>query len=234
MSTIPVEVREHAGKGVARKLRAVGRIPAVLYGQGHDPVSLTLEPRALERLLRSEGHNALFELEGGDAVEGRTVLVKATQRHPVRGELMHADLFEIDVQKMITVSVAIHLVGTPVGVSLDEGLVEHTLREVELDCLPRAIPDSIDLDVTDLHLGDTLHVSDLPSLEGVEVRTQAELAVVSVVAPKVEEEPVVEELAEGEVAPEGEGEGEGEGEDAKAGDGDAKAGGGGDGKKSGD
>lgn len=218
MSTIPVEVREHAGKGVARKLRAVGRIPAVLYGQGHDPVSLTLEPRALERLLRSEGHNALFELEGGDAVEGRTVLVKATQRHPVRGELMHADLFEIDVQKMITVSVAIHLVGTPVGVSLDEGLVEHTLREVELDCLPRAIPDSIDLEISELHLGETLHVSDLPLLEGVEMKTQTELAVVSVVAPKAEEEPVVEEPVEGEELPEGEVDADGAAEGADGGD----------------
>ncbi|MEE2663109.1 MAG: 50S ribosomal protein L25 [Myxococcota bacterium] len=231
MSIIAVEIREHAGKGVARKLRAAGRIPAVLYGQGRAPVSLTLEPTVLERLLHSEGHNTLFELEGGSAVEGRTVLVKAMQRHPVRGELIHADLYEVDIQKKITVSVSVHLVGTPIGVSLDGGLVEHTLREVELDCLPRAIPDSIDLEISELHLGETLHVSDLPLLEGVEMKTQTELAVVSVVAPKAEEEPVVEEPVEGEELPEGEvdedgaaapaegadGGGAGGGDDAKSG-----------------
>jgi large subunit ribosomal protein L25 len=187
VSTINVEVREQSGKGVARKLRAVGRIPAVLYGQGQDPVALALEPRGLEKLLHSEGHNALFDLDGDETVKGRTVLVKALQRHPVRGELMHADFFEIDARKTITVSVGIHLVGTPVGVSLDGGLVDHSLREIELDCLPRSIPESIDVDITELHLGDTLHVSDLPLPEGVEIRTAGELGVVSVVAPRVEE-----------------------------------------------
>jgi large subunit ribosomal protein L25 len=198
VSTISVEVRDASGKGVARKLRAAGRIPAVLYGQGRAPVALALEPRGLERLLHSEGHNALFDLDGAEPVKGRTVLVKALQRHPVRGELMHADLYEIDVSKTITVSVGIHLVGTPVGVSLDGGLVEHTLREVELDCLPGSIPDFLDLDVGELQLGETLHVSDLRLPDGVEMKTQTELAVVSVVAPRVEEEPIVEELPEGE------------------------------------
>jgi len=231
VSTIAVEVREQAGKGVARKLRAPGRIPAVLYGQGQEPVSLTLEPLVLERLLHSEGHNALFELEGGSAVEGRTVLVKAMQRHPVRGNLIHADLYEIDVQKKITVSVAVHLVGTPLGVSIDGGLVEHTLREVELDCLPRAIPDSIDLDISELHLGETLHVSDLPLVEGVELKTHGELAVISVVAPKAEEEPEVEELLEGEELPEGEVPADGDAAPAEGAEG-AEGGGAGDDAKS--
>ena len=231
MSTIAVEVREQAGKGVARKLRAPGRIPAVLYGPGQEPVSLTLEPLVLARLLHSEGHNALFELEGGSAVEGRTVLVKAMQRHPVRGNLIHADLYEIDVQKKITVSVAVHLVGTPLGVSIDGGLVEHTLREVELDCLPRAIPDSIDLDISELHLGETLHVSDLPLVEGVELKTHGELAVISVVAPKAEEEPEVEELLEGEELPEGEVPADGDAAPAEGAEG-AEGGGAGDDAKS--
>ena len=206
MSSIAVEVRDTAGKGVARKLRAAGRIPAVLYGQGRAPVSLVLEPRGLERLLHDEGHNALFDLAGADAVAGRTVLVKALQRHPVRGDLMHADFFEIDADQTITVSVSLHLVGTPVGVSMDGGLLDHSLREIEIDCLPRAIPESIDVDVSELHMGETLHVSDIAVPEGVEVRTNPELGVASIVAPAAEEEPVVEELAEGEEAALAEGE----------------------------
>ena len=229
MSSIAVEVRENAGKGVARKLRAAGQIPAVLYGQGKDPVALVLEPQVLERLLHSEGQNALFDLEGAPPVAGRTVLVKALQRHPVRGDLMHADLFEINVSQRITVSVSIHLVGTPVGVRLEGGLVEHTLRELELDCLPRSIPDSLTLEIGELNLGETLHVSDVPLPEGVEIKTHPELAVVSVVAPKAEEEPVVEtELGEGEEGEMVEGaegaEGEGEGTPAEGGG--APAGGG--------
>lgn len=222
MSSIDVEIRENAGKGVARKLRAAGRIPAVLYGQGQAPVSLVVEPRGLERLLHDEGHNALFNLVGSDAVEGRTVLVKALQRHPVRGELMHADFFEIDVEQTITVSVSLHLVGIPIGVSLDGGLLDHSLREIELDCLPRAIPESIDVDVSELHMGETLHVSDIVLPEGVEIRTNAELGVASIVAPKEEEEPVVEEPVEGEEVPTEDGEAAEEGAPAPA-EGEAKS-----------
>ncbi|MEE3329872.1 MAG: 50S ribosomal protein L25 [Myxococcota bacterium] len=209
MSQLAVEVRESGGKGVARKLRQQGRIPAVLYGQGRDPVSLVLEPRVLEKLLHDEGHNALFDLEA-DGLGSRTVLVKSLQRHPVRGELIHADFFEINVSETITVSVTLHLVGTPVGVTQDDGIVDHQLREVELDCLPRAIPESIDIDVAAMNLGETLHVSDLILPEGVEMKTHAELAVVSVVVAKIEEEaaPVVDEDAEG--AEEGEGAVDGE------------------------
>lgn len=186
MSQLAVEVREDKGKGVARKLRAQGRIPAVMYGQGNAPVSLSLEPRSLEKLLAAEGHNALFDLSG-PGVGKRTVLVKDLQRDPVRGGLLHADLFEIDANEAITVKVSLHLVGTPVGVSIDGGLVDHSLREVEIECLPRAIPERIDVDITNLHLGDALHVSDVALPEGVTLVTHGELAVVSVIAAKVEE-----------------------------------------------
>lgn len=186
MSQLAVEVREDKGKGVARKLRAQGRIPAVMYGQGKSPVSLSLEPRSLEKLLAAEGHNALFDLSG-PGVGKRTVLVKDLQRDPVRGGLLHADLFEIDANESITVKVSLHLVGTPVGVSIDGGLVDHSLREVEIECLPRAIPERIDVDITNLHLGDALHVSDVALPEGVTLVTHGELAVVSVIAAKVEE-----------------------------------------------
>lgn len=216
MSQLAVEVRESGGKGVARKLRQEGRIPAVLYGQGKDPVSLALEPRVLEKLLHDEGHNALFDLEA-DGLGSRTVLVKSVQRHPVRGELIHADFFEINVSETITVSVTLHLVGTPIGVTQDGGIVDHQLREVELDCLPRAIPESIDVDVAAMNLGETLHVSDIVLPEGVEMKTHAELAVVSVVLAKIEEEaaPAVDEDAEGAEAGEGVAEGDAAAEDGE-------------------
>jgi large subunit ribosomal protein L25 len=119
---------------------------------------------------------------------------------------VHADLFEIDAAQSITVSVPVHVVGIPTGVSLDGGLLDTVLREVEVDCLPQSIPEHIDVDVAHLTLGDSIHVSDLQLPADVEMKTHGDLAVVSVVAPTVEEEPVVEEEAlegvAGEEAPE--------------------------------
>jgi large subunit ribosomal protein L25 len=202
--SLAVDVRETSGKGVARKLRAQGRVPGVLYGHGVDPVSLVFDPDALESLLRKSdaGLNTLFDLDGAAGVAGKTVLVKDMQRHPAHGYLMHADLYAIDVTERISVSVPIHLIGIPHGVSMGGGLLDHSLRELELDCLPRSIPDSVDVDVSALELGDSVHVSDLALPDGVELRTDAGQSVASVVAPKVEEEPVADEVAEGEEAPE--------------------------------
>jgi len=205
--SLAVEVREATGKGVARKLRAKGLVPAVLYGQGRAPVSLSLDPIVLDKVLRSShaGLNTLIDLEG--AVTGKTVLVKDLQRDPVRGAMLHADLYEVDIDQTITVSVPVHLNGIPHGVTMG-GLLDHALREIEVECLPGAIPDSVDIDVSGLDQGDSVHVRDLELPSGVELRTDPELSVVSVVAPTVEEEPVVEEgvedLAAAEGAPEGE------------------------------
>ena len=201
-NTLAVELREGAGKGVARKIRALGRVPAVIYGHGKATVSLVLDPSALESMLRgsSAGMNTLIQLEGDASVSGKTVLVKDLQRDPVRGQVIHADLFEIDITERISVSVAVHITGTAEGVTMG-GLIDHVLREIDLDCLPNAIPDEIVVDVTHLMVGDAIHVSDLEIPEGVHVRTHVDLPVVSVVTPAVEEEPEVEEgeeLAEGE------------------------------------
>jgi len=122
------------------------------------------------------------------------VLVKELQRGPVRGDLVHADLYEVDPNARVRVSVPVHLRGTAHGVTMG-GLIDHSLRVIELDCLALAIPDEILVDVEALDVGDSVHVSDLVLPEGVELVTQAELSVVSVVAPRVEEEPVVEEEA---------------------------------------
>jgi large subunit ribosomal protein L25 len=200
VNALVAEVREATGKGVARRLRAAGRIPAVVYGRGVESEAISVDPSALQRLLQGSGAgmNTLIEL----SVDGktRTVLVKELQRDPVRGRPLHSDFYLVELDKKVEVSVPIHLLGRPPGVELG-GILDHPLREIELECLPRAIPESVDLDVSGLEIGQSIHVRDLELPEGVSVRTDGNLAVASVITPVVVEEPVAEEaVAEGEEA----------------------------------
>jgi large subunit ribosomal protein L25 len=212
--SLAVEPREGVGKGVARKLRAAGRIPAIVYGQGKEGVKVSLDPTLLERLLQVShaGMNTLIDLEAQGELAGRTVIVKELQRDPVYGGATHADFYEVNIDERIRVAVPIHLTGNAVGVTMG-GLVDHGLREIELDCLPRAIPDEILVDVSHLEQGMSIHVGELDLPPDVECHTPAEVSVVSVVAPKAEEEPEVAELEEGELV-----EGEEPSEDAAEGD----------------
>jgi large subunit ribosomal protein L25 len=207
VNALVAEVRDATGKGVARKLRAAGRIPAVLYGKGAESKAISIDPSALQRLLQSSGAgmNTLIEL----SVDGttQTVLVKELQRDPVRGYPLHTDFYLIDLDKKVEVSVPIHLVGRAAGVELG-GILDHPLREIELECLPRAIPESVDVDVSALEIGQSIHVRDLELPEGSSVRTDANLAVASVIAPAVVEEPVAEEVEEAEEGEEAVAEGE--------------------------
>ena len=197
--SLAVEVRSDTGKGVARKLRAVGRIPAVLYGHGNASVSLSIQAKDLDTLLKTShaGLNTLIDLEGDSAVEGKVVLIKELQRHSVAGTLSHADFFEIDATAKIHVSVPIKLEGTPEGVKLG-GVLEHMMREIDLLCLPNAIPDSLEIDVSGMNQNESLHVSDLTLPEGVETGVDEALPIVHVATKKIEEE--VEVVAEGDEA----------------------------------
>jgi len=214
---LSVEVREHTGKGMGRRLRAGGRIPAILYGRGRESVPISLDPRLLEKLLATSdaGMNTLIDLAvaGRSDLAGRVVLVKELQRHPVRGSLLHADFYEVDLTKTIEVSVPIHVVGTAAGVALDGGILDQALRELEIECLPRAIPDQIDVDVSALMIGQSIHVRELSLPEGVKLLSDPDLSVVSVVAPAAE---IVPEVAAAEVAPEVEGEAPAEGAEGEA------------------
>jgi large subunit ribosomal protein L25 len=199
---IAIELREGIGKGVARKLRATGRIPAVFYGKGESrPISL--EPRPLERLLAasSAGLNTLISLTGGGPLNGKQVLVKAMQRDPVKGNLLHADLYAIDVMQTVHVSVPIHLTGIPEGVALEGGILDQVIREIELECLPTAIPEDLPVDVSALELGASLHVRDIALPAGVTLLTDGNLSVASVAQPKAAEE--ASTTAEGETVAEG-------------------------------
>ncbi|MBW2235277.1 MAG: 50S ribosomal protein L25 [Deltaproteobacteria bacterium] len=208
-NVLKVEVREGTGKGVARKLRAAGRIPGILYGRAKESVPLTLDPLALERAIQKSeaGVNTLFDLDMEGAKAGpRVVLVKDLQREPGAGFLLHADLYEVDLTQTVEVEIPIHLIGTPTGVSLEGGIMDHAHRDLRIECLPRAIPDELTLDVSALAIGDSLHVSDIALPEGVELRDDPDISVVIVAAPRKEEEELPAEAAEGEEGAVAEGE----------------------------
>jgi large subunit ribosomal protein L25 len=168
MATTPIEAvvatpREGKfNKNAARRVRVSGKIPAVVYGAGQDAVAVTVDPRVITKILHSDsGHNTIFDLN----VEGTSV-VKAMivdwQHEPIKGNLLHIDLKRIAMDKMMRVSVPIQLVGTSVGVKTQGGILEHVLREVEIECLPNDIPSHLDVDVSGLELHGIIHVSDLP------------------------------------------------------------------------
>jgi large subunit ribosomal protein L25 len=190
--SLEVELREGTGKGVARKLRAAGRIPGVLYGRGKAPQSVALDPRALERVITASeaGMNTLIDLNvvGSRERAERVVLVKELQRDPVRGAPLHVDLYQVDLSATIEVKVPIVLRGRPRGVELSGGILDQALRELDVECLPRAIPESIGVDVSELDIGGSVHVRDLVLPEGVALRSDPDLSVASVIMPKVEEE----------------------------------------------
>jgi large subunit ribosomal protein L25 len=149
-------------KNAARRVRVSGKIPAVVYGAGQDAVAVAVDPKVITKILHSDsGHNTIFDLN----VEGSAV-VKAMivdwQHEPIKGALLHIDLKRIAMDKMMTVSVPIQLVGIPVGVKSQGGILEHVMREVEVECLPNDIPSHLDVDVSNLELHGIIHVSDLP------------------------------------------------------------------------
>lgn len=207
---IKVERRTGTGKGVARKLRRQGQIPAVLYGEG-DSIPLMADPKSLLRALGTEaGSNVILNLTVVDGQENtRKAMVKEVQVDPVTGTILHADLLAISMERPIEVGVPVELVGVAIGVKDKGGIVEQILRELVVRCLPGAIPDKIVIDVSPLDIGDVLHVTDLPIPGGVELLTDTGQVVVTVTPPVVEEvaAPAVEEApAEEEAAKEPAGE----------------------------
>ena len=212
--TLGVELREGRGKGVSRKLRAAGRIPGICYRRNAESIAVSLDPIELDRLLRkaSSGINTLIDLKvaGGGDFDGRQVLIKELQRDPISGAYLHADLYAVDLKQTIHISIPVQLKGSPIGVTLGGGILDHATRELDVECLPNAIPEEFEVDVSELEIGQSVHVRDIKVLEGVEILNDPDVSIVSVVAPAVveEEAPAEEEEVEveGEAAPEGEAE----------------------------
>lgn len=218
MAVIPLKGtrREKLGKGGARKARAAGEIPGVLYGHGETPVPVAVGSREFDVALRGhKGGNAIVSL----SVAGTdfTALVRDVQYDPITHQIIHLDFQHISLTEMIEVSVPIHLTGIAVGVKDGGGILEPITRELEVRCLPTAIPASIDVDVAALNIGDSIHVRDL-QLGNLEVLTDPDTTIATVVPPSVvEEKPAEEAAAEGAAEPEviAKGKKEEEGEEKK-------------------
>jgi large subunit ribosomal protein L25 len=198
ISSLNGEQRTSVGKGFARKLRAAGRIPAIYYGRGEQPISLIVNAKEVETLIHgSAGANVIVDLAvAGAAAADRKALIREIQRDPVQGNILHLDLQHISLTEKITVEVPIELIGIPIGVKDGGGILEHVLRDVEVECLPTDIPAHLEADVTMLNIGDSLHVSDLKA-ERVTILTEADRPIATVVPPTILEEaaPAAEEAA---------------------------------------
>src|SRR5437764_263592 len=188
-ATLHVEKRETRGKNEARRLRAAGKIPAVVYGTGKNTATeIAVDPKMLLRILHSDsGVNTLIGLEGADLGKGGKVLVKEYQLDPIDHELLHADFYAIAMDKLLTVTVPIVIKGEPKGVKQQGGLVDFVSREIEVECLPADIPQHIDVDVTELMLHQGVRVRDLPKDGKWKAVSDPDLMIVHVVPPKAEE-----------------------------------------------
>jgi large subunit ribosomal protein L25 len=183
---------ESRGKNEARRVRATGDIPAVVYGAKKDPVSITVNPKHITRILHSDsGHNTIFDLQINGSKE--KVMIVDWQYEPMKDRLLHIDLKRIDMSKTIRVGVPVTLIGVPEGVKTQGGILDQVVREVEIECLPSDIPSHIDVSVEHLKFGDVLRVSDLPHSGKLKFLTAEDQTIAHVTAVKEE---VVEAPAE--------------------------------------
>src|ERR1700678_714294 len=181
--------REPGTKNHARRVRREGKIPAVVYGAGKDAKPVSVDPRHVLRILRSDsGHNTIFDLavSDGNGGERTKAMIVDWQYEPIKGHLLHIDLKRIAMDKALRVSVPIELQGVPVGVKTEGGILEQMLREVEIECLPGDIPGHIDVDVSELTFGKVLRVEDLPHNEKLKFLSDANQPVAHVTSVKEE------------------------------------------------
>lgn len=176
------ELRTESGKGAARRARRAGYVPAIVYGNDIEPVKIQLSRLELERFVANEGTGRLVNLEVGDKQD--LVLLKDVQRHPVRGEILHADFHKVRLDQEVTVTVPIVLAGEETERTADGGIITVSAFEVTVSCLPTQIPESIEVSVEGLEIGSTVTVADLKVPEGVTVQDDPELVVVTVIAPQ--------------------------------------------------
>lgn len=197
---LTAERRTATGRSAVRKLKATGAVPAVIYGAKDKPEPLQVSRRDINAMLsHAAGENILVELEV--AGKSRLALVQEVQHAPVGGAILHIDFHAVSVDEKIQADVPLEPVGTANGVKNMGGLLEQNLRTLEIECLPRDLPDVLRVDVSALNIGDAIHVREIPLPEGVTTRVQPDLTAFSVLAPTVEEEPVAA-VAEAAAGPE--------------------------------
>jgi large subunit ribosomal protein L25 len=187
-NVLNAEKRNETGKGIARALRRGDEIPAVIYGHGRAPEALKVSRAELEKVLAVAGASTVVELKlGGKKIK---TLIREVQRHPTRLDVLHVDFLEIHAGEKLTVRAPIKLVGSPEGVRSQGGVLDQVLRDVEIRVLPSRLPEFIELDVTSLTVGHSLHVSDI-KVPDAEILDDPDSTVCTVVPPRVEIEPVV-------------------------------------------
>ena len=219
--SLDAQVRKTTGNGPARVLRREGRVPAILYGPKTEPVMLSIDNKEFDQIVKKTSIGSVLlklDIKNGQTTS-RSAMVKELQTHPVTGQYLHIDFYEVDLTRKINAMVPVTVTGKSSGVE-DGGILQIVRREVEVYCLPTAIPESIEIDITELDIGASIHIQEVTLPGDVELPEDVDFTVVTILAPKVEEEPVVEEeLAEGEEDLEEGAEEAAEGEEAPAEDG---------------
>jgi len=193
--TVPVTIRESRGKNEARRLRAKGLVPAVLYGSGAGALAVSVDPRQITKILHSRsGHNTIFDaaVQGGETTP---VMVVDWQLDPIKGDLLHADLKRIDLTKRLRVSVPIQTEGEAVGVKQQDGLLEIISREIEIECLPDEIPERFTINVAELMIGQARRASEVSLTGSMKLISPADAVLAHVIALRAEAEPAPAEAA---------------------------------------
>ncbi|MBN2311941.1 MAG: 50S ribosomal protein L25 [Candidatus Hydrogenedentes bacterium] len=203
LQQLKAKAREAIGGSAAKRFREAGELPAVLYGGEGEALSLLVNGREFTHLVHGRGgEHAIVQIEvDGHPELNSPALLKAVQHHPVRGTILHADFLRIRLDERIATLVPVALTGQPIGVTLG-GLLDHQLREVEVECLALEVPDELTIDVSGLEIGGSIHVRDLSAPDGVDILTDPERVIAAVHAPRVQEEvaAVEGEEEEGEAA----------------------------------
>jgi large subunit ribosomal protein L25 len=193
---IDIQARTKAGKGVARKLRHAGQTPGVIYGPKAETISFSVNTHEFNKLLNSAGGEPLLftlNLKNNGDSSSYTALIKDLQLHPVEDKIRHIDFYKVLMDEEVQVEVPITAVGKAKGVEIDMGVLDIIQRTLKISCLPLAIPRNIQINVSDLGLGDVIHVSDIVAPEGVRLLDDPETTLITIVASRVEEEKEKEE-----------------------------------------
>jgi large subunit ribosomal protein L25 len=206
-TVLEAEARIPGGKNANRRLRKAGKIPAIIYGPGKDPIVVSVNPSQVKHILYSEsGKNTIFALSVGGSDQGNA-MVKDYQLDPVQGNLIHADFLEIAMDRLLELTVNVEVVGEAEGVKLDGGIMDIVTRSIQVECLPSDIPESIKVDVSHLKINDYIRVKNIQTDAKVKILTDPEIVVVTIVPPVKEEAPAeavaVEATAEPEVIKKG-------------------------------
>ena len=197
---LAAHIRETTGKGAARQLRKNDQLPAIFYGPGTESIMLTVDYPELTRITKQgKGENIILDLQikSDHGEETRKALLKDLMVDPVSGAYLHADFYEISMDKEITVDIPVTIVNTPLGVTEEGGFLQHIRREIPVSCLPDRLIDSLDIDVSEMNIGDTVHIRDIEFPEGITCSEEGHLTVVVVSAPGGGMEEEEEELEEG-------------------------------------